>query len=132
MLKCATTMYDHGHEKRREFRLRPFPWTAVALIKRLLGISISLLYFFEPIIRKTDISENLRNVKMFYNKLSFLPSKIKVSFASFKIFFFLFLSMFLTVLLLFCLFFHFFSYLYCQRCFENTFVSFYVRFINYE
>lgn len=102
-------MYDHGHEKRREFRLRPFPWTAVALIKWLLGISISLLYFFEPIIRKKDISENLSNVKMFYNKLSFLPSKIKVSFASFKIFFFfLFLSMFLTALLLFCLFFHFF------------------------
>lgn len=68
-------MYDHGHEKRREFILPPFPWTAVALIKRLLGISISLLYFFEPIIRKKDISENLRNVKMFYNKLSFLPSK---------------------------------------------------------
>lgn len=42
-------MYDHGHEKRREFRLPPFPWTAIALIKRLLGISISLLYFFEPI-----------------------------------------------------------------------------------
>lgn len=88
MLKCATTMYDHGHEKRREFILRPFPWTAVALIKRLLGISISLLYFFEPIIRKKDISENLRNVKMFYHKLSVLPSKIKVSFASFKIFFY--------------------------------------------
>lgn len=119
MLKCATTMYDHGHEKRREFRLRPFPWTAIALIKRLLGISISLLYFFEPIIRKKDISENLRNVKMFYHKLSVLPSKIKVSFAISKSFFFLFLSMFLTALLLFC-FFSLFSYLYCQRCFENT------------
>lgn len=41
-------MYDHVHEKRREFRLRPYPWSAVALIKRLLGISISLLHFFEP------------------------------------------------------------------------------------
>lgn len=114
--------HDHAHEKRREFRfrLRPFPWTADALIKRLLGISISLLYFFEPIIRKTDISENLRNVKMFYNKLSFLPSKIKVSFASFKIFFF---SLFVYVPHCFTFvlfFFHFFSYLYCQRCFENT------------
>lgn len=103
-------MYDHGHEKRREFRLRPFPWTAVALIKRLVGISISLLYFFEPIIRKKDISENLRNVKMFYNKLFFLPSKIKVSFASFKIFFF-------------------FSFCLCSSLFYFCFVCFFTFFL---
>lgn len=113
-------MYDHGHENRREFRLRPFPWTAVALIKRLVGISISLLYFFEPIIRKKDISENLRNVKMFNNKLSFLPSKIKVSFASFKIFFFSFCLC--SSLLYFCFVFFSLFFLICiaKGALKNT------------
>lgn len=112
--------HDHVHEKRREFRLPPFPWTAIALIKRLLGISISLLYFFEPIIRKKDISENLRNVKMFYNKLSFLPSKIKVSFASFKIFFFSFCLC--SSLLYFCFVFFSLFFLICiaKGALKNT------------